>query len=234
MTGHEAFNLMSPQRPKRFQKAVKRGTDILVGAVMLAVSLPITLPCAIAVKADSPGPILFRQPRLGKDGKIFSIMKFRSMEDGAAKRGDGLLTLEGDPRVTRVGALLRRTRIDELPQLLNVLQGEMSIVGPRPTLPFHYDYYEDWEKVRVSVRPGMTGWTQVNGGNSRDWDERIKMDVWYVQNWNLVLDFRVLVLTVKEVAANVLGLRNTYVTERGGGWTREIAANPYTHSVGVS
>lgn len=206
----------------------KYGSDKFVGAGLLLIAAPVIAVAAVAIKRESRGPVFFRQPRLGENGEVFSIWKLRTMTDGADK--SGLSTHQEDVRITRVGSILRRSRIDELPQLINVLNGQMSLVGPRPTLPFQYDYYTESEARRVNMRPGMTGWTQVNGGNRLTWDERIEMDVWYVDNWSLWLDIRILVLTIREVCENLLGKKTTYTSVEGG-WTRHIPDDPYTNSV---
>lgn len=210
------------------QLAIKHSLDRLVAVALLVVLSPVLAIVAGAVKVTSRGPVFFRQPRLGLHGQIFSVWKFRTMVDGAARLGPGMRTMAGDSRITHVGRMLRRTRVDELPQLLNILAGEMSLVGPRPTLPFQYDYYEDWEKRRLHMRPGMTGWSQTHGGNEAAWDERIAMDVWFVDNWSLWLDVRVIAATISEVAGNIVGSRSTY-RANGPAWTRGLADDPYVH-----
>lgn len=142
----------------------------------------------------------------------------------------GLTTHSNDPRITRVGTILRRTRLDELPQLINIVCGDMALVGPRPTLPFQFDHYTETERARVAMRPGMTGWSQINGGNRISWDERILLDVWYVNNWTPQLDLKILVLTAKEVVLNAIGSRSTYIPTGSIGWSRPISPDPYTHS----
>lgn len=205
----------------------KYGSDKIVGAGLLLIAAPVIAVAAVAIKRESRGPVFFRQPRLGENGEVFSIWKLRTMTDGADK--SGLSTHQEDVRITRVGSILRRSRIDELPQLINVLNGQMSLVGPRPTLPFQYDYYTESEARRVNMRPGMTGWTQVNGGNRLTWDERIEMDVWYVDNWSLWLDVKIIFMTIQEVVENLIGTRNTYGSVEGG-WTRGLSNDPYSHS----
>jgi undecaprenyl phosphate N,N'-diacetylbacillosamine 1-phosphate transferase len=149
------------------------------------------------IRLDSPGPVFFRQVRIGKDGIPFIAYKFRSMMDRATSVGLGLNVAVDDPRITRVGKFLRNTSLDELPQLYNVLKGEMSLVGPRPTLPYQVAAYNDFQLRRLLVKPGISGWAQINGRNAIPWEERIRLDVWYVDNWSLRLDLYILLRTVK-------------------------------------
>ena len=154
------------------------------------------------IKLDSRGPVFYRQERLGMNGRVFKIYKFRTMVKDAEKMGSGLFTHENDPRITRVGRFLRRTSIDELPQLINILRGDMSFVGPRPPItwyPKRWNEYDDWEKLRFRMKPGMTGWAQIHGRNEIDWNKRIEYDVWYVKNWSLLLDLKIILETVKVV-----------------------------------
>lgn len=174
---------------------IKRLLDFLVSLVGLIILLPLFTIIATAIKIDDRGPIFFRQGRVGKDGRIFRIYKFRSMEVGAEHKGAGVFVEENDSRITRVGKFLRHTSFDELPQLINVLKGEMSLVGPRPTLPYQVERYDARQKKRLTVKPGITGWAQVNGRNALTWPERIELDLWYVDNWSLWLDFKVLFMT---------------------------------------
>lgn len=218
-------NLTHPT--KATQIAIKHSLDRLIAAALLVLMSPLLAASAVAVKVTSRGPIFFRQPRLGFEGQIFRVWKFRTMVDGAARLGPGMRTMASDPRITPVGRVMRRTRIDELPQVLNILVGEMSLVGPRPTLPYQYDYYEEWEKRRLRMRPGMTGWSQTHGGNGVSWDERIAMDVWFVDNWSLWLDVRVIAATISELAGNAIGSRSTYSADAA--WTRGPADDPYVH-----
>src|SRR5699024_5044824 len=144
---------------------------------------------SIAIKVESKGPIIFKQKRLGENGRIFNIYKFRSMVVGAEK--SGVYELEGDSRVTKVGKFIRKTSIDELPQFLNILKGDMSIIGPRPTLTYHpwtYEKYDDFQLQRFLVKPGVSGWAQVNGRKELSWEERIKFDVYYVENYSFLFD----------------------------------------------
>lgn len=160
---------------------------------------------AIAVKLDSPGEIIFKQERLGKDGKVFKIYKFRSMCVNAEQQGTGQYSFAGDPRVTKVGKFIRATSIDELPQLINILKGEMSFVGPRPPLTYHpweLSEYTDFQLRMFEVRPGITGWAQVNGRKEVEWHERIKKNVYYVDHCSLWLDIKILFMTVIKVLKN--------------------------------
>lgn len=183
-------------------KSIKRILDFLLSFIALIILSPLFLILAICIKIDSKGPVFFKQERLGKDGEVFLIYKFRTMVDGAIHMGSGLRTDEGDPRVTKVGKVLRKTSLDELPQLINILKGEMSIIGPRPPVPYHPHKYEDYseeQKLRFTVLPGITGYAQINGRNEIEWDERIKYDVYYARNWSLRLDFKIFFRTIKIV-----------------------------------
>lgn len=180
----------------------KRGIDILLSAVALAILWPLMLVTALLVKLTSPGPVLFRQQRLGRSGKTFTIYKFRSMTDGAEHTGSGVYSEKGDPRVTKIGKIIRATSIDELPQLFNIFRGDMSIVGPRPPLTYHpwpLEQYSEEQLHMFDVRPGITGWAQVNGRKSVEWHERIRLNVWYTRNASLALDIRILLMTVLKV-----------------------------------
>lgn len=183
----------------RMQLAFKRLLDVAIAGLALVILLPILLLIALAVRLSSPGPILFRQERLGKLGTSFVIYKFRTMVDGAIHIGTGLDTFKGDPRITSVGKFLREYHLDELPQLLNVLRGNMSLVGPRPLLVTELQTYSDREKQRLLMYPGVTAWEAVNGGLLNELDERIKLDIWYVDNWNLWLDLVILSRTIAVV-----------------------------------
>lgn len=154
---------------------------------------------AILIRLDSPGPVFFRQERIGKDGKPFISYKFRSMVDNATAFGLGLNVAVDDDRITRVGNFLRHTSLDEIPQLFNVLKGEMSLVGPRPTLRYQVERYNEEQRRRLLVKPGITGWAQINGRNAIPWEERIRLDVWYVDHWSLGLDLKILARTLKTV-----------------------------------
>jgi lipopolysaccharide/colanic/teichoic acid biosynthesis glycosyltransferase len=161
---------------------MSRALDIVIAGVGLVLSAPLLVLAAFAIKLDSRGPVIYRQRRVGKHGKGFEVYKLRTMRPGADPVGVGTPVLEGDPRVTRVGGLLRRFSIDELPNLVNVLRGELAIVGPRPTLAAQVDLYTGRQRRRLEVKPGITGWAQVNGRAGIPWEERIELDVWYVDN----------------------------------------------------
>ena len=169
----------------------------IVAALGLVVASPVLAAAAIAIKLESRGPVLYRQRRVGKDGVPFEMLKLRTMVHGAERMGAGMAVNEGDPRITRVGALLRRFSLDELPNLVNVVRGEMAIVGPRPTIQAQVDQYTDRQRRRLEVRPGLTGWAQVNGRASLPWPERIELDVWYVDNRSVLLDLRIVAMTVR-------------------------------------
>lgn len=184
---------------------MKRLFDLLVASLLLIGLLPLWLVIVIAIRIDSPGPILFRQQRLTKGGRPFTMLKFRTMIDGAEHMHTGLFSYEGDPRITRVGSILRKTSLDELPQLLNVLRGDMSIVGPRPPVIYElgdYDSLSEEYKKRFSVLPGITGLAQVSGRNELDWDEKVRFDNLYVellQKRGVFEDLRIVALTVLRV-----------------------------------
>jgi len=177
--------------------ALSRALDLVLAAVALALTSPVLALAALAVRLESPGPIIFRQRRVGLHGRQFEMLKLRTMVVGAEHTGAGLAVDQGDARITRVGALLRRLSLDELPNLVNVLRGEMSVVGPRPTLPVQVETYTAHQRRRLEVRPGITGWAQVNGRASLPWPERIELDVWYVEHRSLALDVRILLRTVR-------------------------------------
>ena len=176
--------------------ALKRCLDIAGATGLLIVFAPIIIVVAILIKLDSPGPVFFRQDRAGKNAEPFLIWKFRTMVENAVNQGAGFATFHADPRITRSGAWLRKYRIDELPQIFNVLCGQMSIVGPRPLLPNYLHAYSERDRRRLLVKPGVTGWQQVNGGSRNTWDERITLDLWYVDNWGPWIDIKVMFLTV--------------------------------------
>lgn len=181
---------------------IKRILDFVLSLVALVILSPLFLIIAILIKIDSNGPVFFKQERLGKNGKVFLIYKFRTMVDNAENIGTGLFTNEKDPRITKIGSFLRKTSLDELPQLINILKGEMSIIGPRPPVPYHphkYHEYSQEQKLRFTVLPGITGYAQVNGRNEIEWDERIEYDIYYAKNWSLKLDFQIFFLTIKTV-----------------------------------
>jgi lipopolysaccharide/colanic/teichoic acid biosynthesis glycosyltransferase len=168
-----------------------------VSGALLAVSAPVIAAAALAVRLESSGHPIYRQRRVGRDGHAFEVYKLRTMVSGAEHMGAGMAVDQGDARITRVGALLRRTSIDELPNLVNVLRGEMSLVGPRPTIQVQVDAYTDRQRRRLEVRPGLTGWAQVNGRASLPWPQRIELDLWYLEHASLRLDLRILALSAR-------------------------------------
>ena len=174
-----------------------RALDVVLAGLLLAVTAPLLALAALAIRLESRGPVFYRQLRVGRDGQPFELWKLRTMVPGAESMGAGIYVLEGDPRITRAGRLLRRFSLDELPNLVNVLRGEMSIVGPRPTVQEQVDRYTDRQRRRLEVRPGITGWAQINGRTSLPWPERIELDVWYVDNRSLPLDLRILLRTAR-------------------------------------
>ena len=176
-----------------------RALDLLIAGIGTAVSAPLVAVLALLVRIESPGDPIYRQTRVGRDGAEFQIFKLRTMVSGAEFRGAGLAIAAGDSRITRMGTFLRRTSLDELPNLWNVLRGEMAIVGPRPTVPVQVAAYTPRQRGRLAVRPGLTGWAQVNGRASLPWPERIELDLWYVAHRSLALDMRILARTVAMV-----------------------------------
>ena len=188
-----------------FYRAVKRFLEVTASFLGLVLLSPLMLAVSILIKIDSRGPVIFRQKRIGRNGKVFEIYKFRSMCVGAEKTGSGVYSGKGDARVTRIGKILRATSIDELPQLLNILKGEMSFVGPRPPLTYHpwkYEEYTDFQKRMFEVRPGITGWAQVNGRKDVEWHKRIELNVWYVDHMSLLLDIKIMFMTAFKVLTN--------------------------------
>jgi len=177
-----------------------RVLDVVLAALLLAVTAPLLALAALAIRLESRGAVFYRQLRVGRDGRAFELWKLRTMVPGAESMGAGLYVLEGDPRITRTGRLLRRFSLDELPNLVNVLRGEMSIVGPRPTVQEQVDGYTDRQRRRLEVRPGITGWAQINGRASLPWPDRIELDVWYVEHRSLRLDLRILARTARMLA----------------------------------
>jgi lipopolysaccharide/colanic/teichoic acid biosynthesis glycosyltransferase len=174
----------------------KRALDLAIAAPALVVLSPVLAIIALLVRVSSPGPILFRQQRLGLNGTVFTVFKFRTMVLHEATTLAEKVVLSGDPRITRIGGMLREFRLDELPQLFNVIRGEMSIVGPRPLTPELLPYYSDTDRQRLGARPGITGWQQVNGALKNSWEERIALDVWYVQHPSIWLDLTILWRTI--------------------------------------
>jgi lipopolysaccharide/colanic/teichoic acid biosynthesis glycosyltransferase len=182
------------------RRGLPRAADLVVASLALLVSSPFLVVAALAIKLDSRGPVLYRQRRAGHLGRDFELYKLRTMHPGADPVGVGTPVLENDPRVTRVGALLRRLSLDELPNLLNVLRGELAIVGPRPTLQAQVELYSAHQRRRLDVKPGLTGWAQVNGRAGIPWEERIELDVWYVEHRSPWLDLRILGRTFRLLA----------------------------------
>ncbi len=182
---------------------IKRLIDIISSLLLILILLPLGMVLGIAIKLDSPGGVIFAQNRLGRHGKVFSIYKFRSMNVGAEK--GGVYETVGDPRVTVIGRLMRRTSIDELPQLINILKGDMSIIGPRPTLTYHpwpIEQYTPAQLQRFQVRPGITGLAQISGRKNLPWDKRIELDVWYVRNLSFILDIKIIFYTIIKIVTN--------------------------------
>jgi lipopolysaccharide/colanic/teichoic acid biosynthesis glycosyltransferase len=190
----------------------RRVFDIAVGLIGSVLTAPLVAMAALAVRLESAGDPIYTQVRVGRDGTQFRIFKLRTMVHGAEFTGARLAINAGDDRVTRVGALLRRYSLDELPNLWNVLRGDMSVIGPRPTLQHQVDAYTERQRARLAVKPGITGWAQVNGRTSLPWSERIELDLWYVEHRSLRLDAEILRRTIRQVV-NGAGL---YKGERGG------------------
>ncbi len=189
---------------------MNRALDVAGSAFGLAVSSPFLAAAALAIKLDDGGPVLYRQRRVGHHGEEFDLLKLRTMVVGAEKQGAGWAVNRGDPRITRAGRLLRRLSLDELPQFWNVLRGDMSLIGPRPTLSYQVEQYTPRQRRRLEVKPGLTGWAQIHGRAALPWDERIELDVWYVENRSPWLDLKILVRTPRAL------FRGTYKGETGG------------------
>ena len=193
---------------------MSRALDVVLTAVLLVVAAPLLALGALAIRLESRGPVFYRQRRVGRSGRPFELWKLRTMVPGAESMGAGVYVLEGDPRITRVGRLLRRFSFDELPNLLNVLKGEMALVGPRPTVQEQVDRYTERQLRRLEVKPGITGWAQINGRTSLPWPERIELDVWYVEHRSLRLDLRILARTARMLASG----RGLYSEDLRQGW----------------
>ena len=189
---------------------MNRAADVVIGGVALVVASPVIGLAALAIKLDGGGPVFFRQTRVGRDGVDFELLKLRTMVVGAETMGAGFAVNVGDSRITRTGRILRKLSFDELPQFWNVVRGEMSIVGPRPTLRYQVEKYTPRQLRRLEVRPGITGWAQINGRATLPWDERIELDVWYVDHRDWKTDLLILVRTP------VALFRSTYKGESGG------------------
>jgi len=191
---------------------VRRALDVLVAATALVLSAPLLALAMLAIRLESRGHPIYRQRRVGKDGRPFEVYKLRTMVAGAERMGAGLALVEGDSRITRVGAFLRRTSLDEVPNLVNVLRGEMAIVGPRPTVQVQVDQYTERQRGRLAVKPGITGWAQVNGRATLPWAERIELDLWYVEHRSLWLDLKIVLRTARMVLTG----HGLYKGETGG------------------
>jgi lipopolysaccharide/colanic/teichoic acid biosynthesis glycosyltransferase len=189
---------------------MNRAADVAIAGAGLALASPLLAAAALAVRLEDGGPVLYRQTRVGRDGEDFELLKLRTMVVGAEKLGAGLAVNEGDPRITKVGRILRRLSLDELPQLWNVVRGDMSIVGPRPTLRYQVETYDERQRHRLDVKPGITGWAQVNGRARLLWSERIELDLWYVENRSALLDLKILLRTPLALFGG------TYKGETGG------------------
>lgn len=188
-----------------YKNGFKRVIDCIVSFLVLVIGAIPMLLVALLIKIDSPGPILFKQERIGKDGKVFKILKFRSMCQGAEHTGSGVYSGKDDSRVTRIGRIIRATSIDELPQAINILRGDMALIGPRPPLTYHpwpYEEYTDEQKRMFHVRPGITGWAQVHGRKDVEWHKRIQLNVWYVDHVSFLLDVKIFFMTIFKVLSN--------------------------------
>jgi lipopolysaccharide/colanic/teichoic acid biosynthesis glycosyltransferase len=191
-----------------------RVLDVMLAALALVLVSPLLALAGLLIRLESPGAVFYRQRRVGLKGRPFALWKLRTMVPGAASMGAGIYVLQGDPRITRVGRHLRRLSLDELPNLVNVLRGEMAIVGPRPTVQEQVDRYTDRQRLRLEVKPGITGWAQVNGRASLPWPERIELDVWYVEHRSFLLDLKILAKTVRMLASG----HGLYSEEPKQGW----------------
>jgi lipopolysaccharide/colanic/teichoic acid biosynthesis glycosyltransferase len=194
----------------RYGLAVHRALDVAVAGTALAATSPVLALAAVAVKLEDRGPVLYRQTRVGRDGRDFELLKLRTMVVGAEQLGAGYAVDRGDARITRVGRVLRRLSLDELPQLWNVVRGDMSIVGPRPTLRYQVEQYDERQRRRLDVKPGITGWAQIHGRATLPWPERIELDVWYVEHRDWKTDLLILLRTPLALFGG------TYKGERGG------------------
>ncbi len=195
-----------------WERVAKRAIDVAGGAVGLTLSAPLIGVAAVLIKQEDGGPVFFRQTRVGLDGADFEVLKLRTMVVDAESKGAGFAVDAGDPRILRIGDLLRRTSVDELPQFWNVLVGEMSLVGPRPTLRYQVDQYTERQRRRLDVQPGITGWAQIHGRARLPWAERIELDVWYVEHQSLRLDLAIMLRTV----GTLFSRGGTYKGEAGG------------------
>jgi lipopolysaccharide/colanic/teichoic acid biosynthesis glycosyltransferase len=178
---------------------LRRAFDIVVAGLALLCFSPVLLIAMVAIRLESPGSPIYRQRRVGRDGEEFDVLKLRTMVTGAEHIGAGMAIEAGDTRITRVGSFLRRTSLDEIPNLVNVLRGDMAIIGPRPTIPVQVAQYTDRQRGRLAVKPGLTGWAQVNGRAALPWPERIELDLWYIEHRSWRLDFQILMRTARMV-----------------------------------
>ena len=188
-----------------YNRIVKRGLDILLASIFLVIFSPVMLMAALLIRIESPGPAIFRQKRLGLGGKVYEMYKFRSMKQNSEHTGSGVYSNNDDPRLTRVGKILRATSIDELPQCVNILKGEMSFIGPRPPLTYHPWPLEDYTTVQrhmFDVRPGITGWAQIHGRKDVEWNKRIRLNLWYVRYVSFPVDFYIFINTILQVICN--------------------------------
>jgi lipopolysaccharide/colanic/teichoic acid biosynthesis glycosyltransferase len=194
---------------------VNRALDMIGASLGLALASPALAVAALAIKLDDGGPVLYRQRRVGQGGREFELVKLRTMVVGAEQQGAGWAVNRGDPRITKVGRALRRLSLDELPQLWNVVRGEMSLIGPRPTLAYQVEAYSPRQRRRLEVKPGVTGWAQIHGRAALPWEERIELDVWYVENRSAWIDLKILLRTPRALFGG------TYKGETGGWRTGE-------------
>jgi lipopolysaccharide/colanic/teichoic acid biosynthesis glycosyltransferase len=199
---------------------VNRALDVAGASLVLAVGSPLLAVAAVAIKLEDRGPVLYRQRRVGLDGREFELLKLRTMIVGADQQGAGWAVNRGDPRITRVGRALRRLSLDELPQLWNVVRGEMSLIGPRPTLSYQVEQYTPRQRKRLDVKPGITGWAQIHGRASLPWEDRIELDVWYVENRSPLVDLKILLRTPRALFGG------TYKGETGGWRGRDAPKKP--------
>ena len=203
-----------------YNRIVKRLLDLTLSLLALLLLSPLMLGAALAVKLSSKGPVIFRQKRLGRGGREFNFYKFRSMVVNAEQTGSGVYSAKGDPRVTRVGRFLRASSIDELPQLFNILQGDMSLIGPRPPLTYHpwpMEHYDAFQRHMFDVRPGITGWAQTHGRKDVEWHRRIELNVWYVEHVSFLLDLRIFFLTFFKVFTNADNANTGKTLEQSAG-----------------
>ena len=191
---------------------IRRALDVVVAASVLALASPLLALAIVAIRLESRGGAIYRQRRVGEGGREFDVLKLRTMVEGAERMGAGLAVDAGDARITRVGAFLRRTSLDELPNLVNVLRGDMSLIGPRPTVPAQVALYDERQRGRLAIKPGITGWAQVNGRASLPWSERIELDLYYIEHRSPALDARILARTLRAL----LHGGGLYRGERGG------------------